>query len=296
MSGLVISGQLSILVIGHMKNIRISLIAAFYKDLTALELIVQSLKEQSYKNFELVVAEDNNDPATRDYLDTVKEIEIIHTTQADQGIQKARSLNNAILASTGDYLVFIDADCIPCKNFLQAHAILAEADKVLIGRRVNLGPRMSNLLRSRKLNIRTIERYYLFFLPLLLLDSATHIDQGLTFNPQGWFYHKVIAKRKKSNLSLLGCNYSCFRKDMVEIDGYDENYGETAVADDTDLQWRFSLLGLKMKSCKMAANVYHLHHGRSHRTTTADVELAMMESRKKAGDYHAHTGLKSHQT
>lgn len=279
-----------------MKNIRISLIAAFYKDLTALELIINSLKKQNYNNFELIVAEDNDDPATREFLSTIKNIDIIHTSQADNGNQKARSINNAILASTGDYLVFIDADCIPCKNFLQANASLAEAGKVLSGRRVNLGPRISHLLRSRKLNIRTIEHYYLFFAPLLLLDGATHIDQGLYFNPQGWFYQNVIAKRKRSNLGLLGCNYSCFRKDMVEIDGYDECYGGTAVADDTDLQWRFVKLGLKMKSCKMAANVYHLHHGDGHRTPTTPVEVALMESRKAAGDYHAHTGLKSHQS
>jgi cellulose synthase/poly-beta-1,6-N-acetylglucosamine synthase-like glycosyltransferase len=281
--------------IEYMKNIRISLIAAFYKDLTALGLIIDSLKKQNYNNFELIVAEDNDTPATREFLGTIKDIDIIHTSQPDQGIQKARSLNNAILACTGDYLVFIDADCILCKNFLQAHASLAETGKVLSGRRVNLGPRMSNLLRSRKLNIQTIERHYLLFAPLLLLDRSTHIDQGLTFNPQGWFYQQVIAKRKKSNLSLLGCNYSCFKKDMIEIDGYDECYGETAVADDTDLQWRFALLGVKMKSCKMAANVYHLHHGRSHRIMSSDKEVALMKARKQAGDYHALIGLKSHQ-
>ncbi len=165
-----------------MKNIRISLVAAFYKDLTALALIIDSLRVQNYNNFELIVAEDNDAPATRDFLGGIKDIDIIHTSQADNGNQKARSLNNAILASTGDYLVFIDADCIPCKNLLQAHASLAEAGNVLSGRRVNLGPRMSNLLRSRKLNIRTIEHYYLFFATPLLLDGATHIDQGLNFN------------------------------------------------------------------------------------------------------------------
>ena len=278
-----------------MKNIRISLIAAFYKDLTALELIVDALKKQNHKNFELVVAEDNNDPATAEFLETIKDIDIIHTTQADQGIQKARSLNNAILASTGDYLIFIDGDCIPCKGFLHAHASLAHPGTVLTGRRVNLGPRMSGLLRSKKLNTRIIEGFLLLFAPLLLLDGATHIDQGLSLDPQGWLYNNVIAKRKKSNLSLLGCNYSCFRKDMIEIDGYDECYGETAVADDTDLQWRFALLGVKMKSCKMAANVYHLHHGRSHRIMNADKEVALMKARKQAGDYHALIGLKSHQ-
>ena len=51
-----------------------------------------------------------------------------------------------------------------------------------------------------------------------------------------------------------------------------------------------------MKPCKMAANVYHLHHGRRHRATNATIEIALMEPRKKAGDYQAHTGLKPQHT
>jgi len=277
-----------------MKDIRISLIAAFYKDLTALRLIIDALRDQEYDNFELIVAEDNDDPATKEFLQGIDDIDIVHTTQADKGIRKARSINNAILASTGDYLIFIDGDCIPHKNFLRSHAALAESGTVLTGRRVNLGPRFSRWLRQDSISIRTIERFYLLLAPLLQFDGGSHIDQGIALGPEGWLYRNFISKRRKSNLSLLGCNYSCWKKDMVEIDGYDECYGETALADDTDLQWRFALYGLKTKSCKMAANVYHLHHGRSHRTTTAPVEIAMMEARKEAGDYHADTGLKSH--
>jgi glycosyltransferase involved in cell wall biosynthesis len=42
----------------------ISLIIAVYKHLEFLELILQSLDKQSFKNFEIIIAEDNNDPHT----------------------------------------------------------------------------------------------------------------------------------------------------------------------------------------------------------------------------------------
>ena len=276
------------------EDLRISLIVAFYKDLEALDLIISALKQQSYRNFEIVVAEDNDAAATRDYLDSVEGLDILHTSQPDNGIQKARSLNNAILASTGDYLVFIDGDCVPHRHFLRSHAWLAKPGSMLTGRRVNLGPTISRALRKHWLGGLVFQRLYLLLTPLLALDRATHIAQGLFFDTDGWFYRNVIAKRKKTNLSLLGCNYSCYKADMVEIGGYDECYGETALADDTDLQWRFALLGLSTRSCKMAAIVYHLYHA-SFRMTTAPKEIAYMEQRKAAGDYHADTGLETHQ-
>ena len=38
---------------------QVSLIVAVYKDIEALSLIVKALKLQTYKNFELIIAEDN---------------------------------------------------------------------------------------------------------------------------------------------------------------------------------------------------------------------------------------------
>ena len=38
-----------------------SLIIAVYKDVQALGLIIESLKNQSYKNFEVIIAEDGQD-------------------------------------------------------------------------------------------------------------------------------------------------------------------------------------------------------------------------------------------
>jgi len=277
--------------------VRISLIAAFYKDIEALQLIIEALRTQDYQNFELIVAEDNNDPAISAFLDSVTDIDILHTSQKDDGIRKARSVNNAIIKSTGDYLIFIDADCIPYHSFISSHAKLAERQCALSGRRVNLGPRFSALLRKNKLKARTLEKYFLLLTPLLMADGASHLTQGISLNAKGFIYRNFIARRKKSNVSLLGCNFSCFKNDMLAIDGFDELYlGESCLADDTDLNWRFAAYDLKLKSCKITANVFHLYHGnRPHRPINSMAELSKMEQRKKKNNYTAEIGISSHE-
>ena len=274
---------------------RVSLITAFYKDIEALDLIVKSLQQQDYKDFELVIAEDSNAPETAEYVSGITGIDVKHTTQEDLGIRKARSVNNAILASDGEYLIFIDGDCIPYHDFISSHVKLAEHGKVLSGRRVNLGPEMSAKLRNGTLRANDLEKNFLLFFPKMLSDHATHIGQGLNFSADGFIYKSILKKRKRSNTSLLGCNYSCYRDDMYNIDGYDEAYGDTSVADDMDLEWRFNAYGLEMKSCKQVANVFHLHH--EVRTCGRDTapEVTRMLERKEQGNYKAITGITSHQ-
>jgi len=277
-----------------MPNLKASLIIAFYKDLEALGLILDTLRHQTYKKFEVVVAEDDDTPETKAFLSEYNDLEIIHVSHPDIGRTKPVAQNNAILAATGDYLIFIDGDCIPYSTFIESHVTLAETGKVLSGRRVNLGPKFSARLRKKTLSPLTLEKLYLIYYPLLVLDSASHIEQGIFLNPTGGLFS--LRQKRKSNLSMLGCNFSCFKSDMLEINGFDESYGESAVPDDTDLQWRFEALGLQMKSCKLAANIFHLHHYRAPERYLSRMtpELERMLARKKTGNYKAQQGLDSH--
>lgn len=277
---------------------RISLIVAYYKDIESLKLIINSVRLQNYSNFELIVAEDDNSPDIKEYLSSITDIDILHTTQDDNGIQKARSQNNAIIKSTGDYLIFIDGDCIPYTTFISSHAALATEGYILSGRRVNLGMRSSALLRNGTISASTLERYFIPSSPLLMLDGGTHLGQGIHFEPSGHIYKNYISRRKRSNTSLLGCNFSCFKSDITAINGFDESYGATPLADDTDIQWRFEACGLKLKTCKMAANIFHLYHKQKSSGTPEKEGLLMykrMDEKRSAGDYIATTGIAEHE-
>lgn len=273
---------------------RISLIIAVYKDIEALSLIIEALKKQNYPDLEIVVAEDNNDIKMAEYIRSINDLDVKHTSQEDRGIRKARSQNNAILKSTGEYLIFIDGDCIPYTNFINAHAKLAKEGFVLSGRRVNLGPETSKKIRQKTIKADSLESNYLFKSLRLLKDGSTHTAQGIYINPDSWLYRNTVAKRKKSNLNILGCNFSCYKKDLLAIDGFDESYGETAVPDDTDLQWRLEAVGRRLKTCKLAANQFHLHHSRHHQVRDVSDMVQKMHRRKEAGNYIAEIGLSSH--
>lgn len=271
---------------------KVSVIIAVYKDVQSLSLIITALKRQTYKNFEVIIAEDGENHQMREYIASISDLDVKHTTQEDIGVRKARSQNNGIIASSGEYLIFIDGDCVPYTTFVDAHVALAERGVVRSGRRLNLPEDLSLQMRSEKMEPLELEKSLWKYAPKLLLDKEARFKQGLYFNPKGWLYRNLIDRKNRSS-AILGCNFSCFRDDMIAINGFDESYGETAVSDDMDLDWRFRAYGLKLRSCKNAANVMHLYH-KAHDRGDASAQVTLMRERETKGLYRCEMGMNSH--
>ena len=242
---------------------KVSIIIAFYKDLEALELILEALGRQTYSHIEVVIAEDNNDPETAVMVSRFKgSLDIKHNSHKDIGRTKAAAQNKAICAAKGEYLIFIDGDCVPYSTFVEGHVALSAKKKVLSGRRVNVDTALSIKMRKHQLKTSSFEKNYLFYvLTDLIWRKKTHYEQGFYVKPNGAVYNKFIAKKKR-NVQILGCNFSCFKEDFIAINGFDESYGLSILGDDTDLNWRFVDYGASIISCKNVANVFHLDHKR----------------------------------
>ena len=91
----------------------ISLIISFYKRLNFLELIHQSIDRQSYKDFEVILAEDNNDPETVEFIIKARmkyNFAIQQISQEDIGFRNTRILNRTVLTAKGGRHVIIDGD------------------------------------------------------------------------------------------------------------------------------------------------------------------------------------------
>ncbi len=269
---------------------KVSVIVSVYKDVEALALIIEALKRQTYTNFEVVIVEDGESKEMKKYIDTLEGISFKHTTQKDMGVRKARSQNNGILASSGEYLIFIDGDCIPYSTFIDGHAFLAKEKRVLSGRRVNLPATLSKEVRNGTISSYAIEKsFYKYF--TLLLDKSVRYKQGIYLNPRGLFY-QLVAQRQIST-SILGCNFSCFKKDILDINGFDESYGGTAVSDDMDLEWRFLAAGYEVISCKNVANMFHLDH-KANARPEATQQVQKMNKRKEKNQFICSEGLNTH--
>ncbi len=271
---------------------RVSIIVAVYRDIEALRLIVGSLKCQTYKNFEVIIVEDGCFNEMGKYIASIEDLDIKHTTQEDLGVRKARSQNNGIVASSGEYLIFIDGDCPLYCTFIESHVKLAQRGSVLSGRRLNLNQDLTDKLRSGIVKSIDIEKHLLSKYLYLAFDKDTRFEQGIKLNPDGYIYRNFIASRER-NTSILGCNFSCYRDNMIEINGFDESYGETSISDDMDLDWRFRAFGLKLKSCKNVANMFHLLH-KAHDRGDPTTQLSLMRQREMEGKFICEVGLNGH--
>lgn len=277
----------------RLESMKVSVIVAVYKDIQSLNLIMEALKKQTYKNFEVIVAEDNNSREMAEYIKTVEGLEILHTSQEDSGVRKSRSQNNAIMTSTGEYLIFIDGDIIPYSTFIEGHVALASKSAVLAGRRVNLPENMTKKLRSGEISSYTLERFYWVFALYFMFDKNSRFEQGIYLSPNGLFYKLFIAKRLR-NTSLIGCNFSCFKESMVAINGFDESFGESSLPDDVDLDWRFRAYGLTLKSCKNSANTFHLFHKKQNNPTSSE-QREKFEKNKADNKFKTESGLNLHE-
>lgn len=271
---------------------KVSLIIAVYKNIKYLELIIETLKYQTYKNFEVVIVEDGSCSQMKEYISSIRDLDIKHTTQEDLGVRKARSQNNGIIASAGEYLIFIDGDCLLYSNFIEGHINLSENGYVLSGRRLNIPEVLTNKLLGKRIQAYDIEKNLLTKYLYMAFNKETRFEQGIYLKPGSWIY-KILAKKTR-NTAILGCNFSCWKKDIVALNGFDESYGETAIPDDMDWDWRFTAYGLKIRSCKNVANMFHLKH-KIHDRGDASNQLQNMRIKMNNNQYVCKIGLNTHE-
>lgn len=76
---------------------------------------IESVLAQTYRNFEIIVADDGSTDETSDVVSRFSEVRYIY--QANQGIAAAR--NAGVRSSQGHFLVFLDADDLLLPNALE---------------------------------------------------------------------------------------------------------------------------------------------------------------------------------
>src|SRR5690349_4398794 len=120
----------------------ISVIVTTYNRPDALEAVLAALAQQTDRGFEVVVADDGSCPATGALVEDLRlrlgGLSLRHVWQPHRGFRAAEIRNRAILASQGEYCIFLDGDCIAPSTFISSHRRLAEPSWFVTGNRVLL--------------------------------------------------------------------------------------------------------------------------------------------------------------
>lgn len=268
--------------------INASVIISVYKDIEALHGILLSLEKQSRHDFEIIVTEDGEFPELANFLahqtDTTKPL--IHLTQPDTGFRKTRAVNRGVAAARSPYVIFIDGDCIVHPEFVAMHLAHAERGRICTGRKVNLGPGVSKLVRRFPWLISLLVNKLSF----ISLAIPLHIDKIRNFETGigGKLMHHFARNRY---LGIMGCNFSCYKEDILKINGYNEELPGIGGEDD-DLEWRFNGLGMFTKSIKFLAPVYHLYH--DSRRQDYNINIAIMNENKSKKQFVSLKGIQQH--
>lgn len=235
-----------------------TIIISVYKNVKALKLVLESILNQSHQVDEIIVSEDGNSEEMKNFISTLKIPNLIHLSQEDLGWRKNIALNNSIRQASSEYLIFIDGDVVLHPRFIEGHIYCSQPKRVCAGKRVELGPGYSQKLIENSIAIETLANSFIRRIISLHKDKVRHYEDGIYINPKGYLYNKIV--QKKNINYLIGCNFSCYKKDIESINGFNEDYKHPAIGEDVDINWRFRADGTEVISCRNIANVYHLWH------------------------------------
>lgn len=235
-----------------------SVILAFYNKIDFLKLVLPSLEIQTYKNFELIICDDGSreDVLTQcDELFQKSRLSITHLWQPDQGFRKNRILNEGIRTSHSDYLIFIDGDCVLHPHFVEEHVLHQKERTVLSGRRVDLTAWISKKLSADKILNGYLQKNYWWIFWSLLALKDNNAPKGI-YLKNTWIRRWVNQKPR----GLVGCNFSIFKKDLLDINGFDERYEGPGLGEDTDIELRLRRNDIQVEPFTHTAIQYHLYH------------------------------------
>jgi len=238
-----------------MQNPKISVIVSTYNWPEALSLVLQALNQQSYTDFEVLVADDGSTEETRHTIEALQpsyQQKLRHIWHEDKGFRLSAIRNRAIQHAEGEYLIFLDGDCIPRTNFVEAHAALAEPNKFVTGNRVLLSKPFTNKVLSEQTPIHYDN----------LVQWMTHRWRGdinrllpLLSLPLNWWRDRNYNQWKRA----IGCNIAAWKKDLIKINGFDEDFIGWGY-EDSDLVLRLIHSSVYRKEGRYATGVLHLWH------------------------------------
>ena len=236
----------------------LTLVIAVYNKPEILRLVLAACVRQSFSAYEIIVADDGSGKAIREVVEEAKKawaLPITHLWHEDRGWRKNTMLNNAIRASTTGYLVFIDGDCLPSRDFLRDHWAEREAGKVLLGRRVETSQRWADALTPEMVSSGAFEKYHWADWMDGLRGDALRLEDGIRLPSR--MLRKMLLRNVRG---MLGSNFSVGQDALEKINGFDELYNGPGCGEDSDPQFRLGLIGVTGKPLRNLAIQYHIHH------------------------------------
>ncbi len=236
-----------------------SVIITTYNAEDWLRKVLIGFSVQSEADFEIVIADDGSTDKTKSILDeftSAFKYPIRHIWHADEGFQKSKILNRAILECESDYLIFTDGDCIPRADFISVHLQQKSPSYFLSGGYFKLPMDISIAIDSDSITSQKC------FTINWLRKNGLKTSFKLTKLTQNKIFAKFMNWVTPTKKSWNGHNSSGFKDDILRVNGFNHEmkYGGL----DRELGERLFNVGMLSKQIRYSAICLHLDHARGY--------------------------------
>lgn len=238
----------------------VSVIISTYNQPRWLDLVLYSYRKQSFKDFEIIIADDGSDEETasviKPYIEA-SDILVHHIWQKDQGFRKTKILNKAILESKAQYLIFTDGDCIARQDFVSLHWDHRKVKTALSGGYVKLSKEVSQTITKEVISNQSC------------FDRTWLLNHG---QKNSFKLNKLTKSRTKAAIlnsitttkaTFDGMNVSCWKEDILAVRGFDERMGYGG--EDREVGERMMNNGVKFRQFRYGSSCLHLYHERPYK-------------------------------
>ena len=242
--------------------IQASVIVTTYNKPQALELVLYGLSKQVIAPHEIIIADDGSKNETRELVQqwaSKIDTPIIHVWHEDEGNRKPLICDKAVAQAKGNHLIFLDGDSIPHSLWVHDHLQAVRDNTVLCGRRVRLGPEI-----SQQLTLKFIEQYGLEGCSVKLIQSVLRNDTKRY--PLGIRLPSLIARCLHfKERRLMGVNFSLPKELYEKAGGYPNSNDHSFSSlgrprEDAKLEIKLLSVGARRYPLLNRAIVYHIYH------------------------------------
>jgi glycosyltransferase involved in cell wall biosynthesis len=228
----------------------IALLVSTYQRPYHLRRVLLSIAlQQAAGDMEVVITDDGSRDDTPSVVaDFARSVQfpVRFTTHAHEAFQLARCRNEGVAASTAQYLLFLDGDCLIPPDHVAIHLRERRRGWVHAGYCVRFNQQLTEQITEEVV----ARGDFLRWVPPDELRNLRSLDR------KARLYNLL---RHPTKPKLFGGNIGIWRSDYLRVNGYNEDFVGWGCEDD-DLRLRLRQAGVRIRSILRWTRTYHLWH------------------------------------
>jgi len=102
-----------------MEKPKISVIIPVHNGERTLRLCLESVMNQGYKNYEIIIVDNNSDDRTKNIIDEFRKKDVLVKYVFEKKIGRGNARNSGIRLAKGEIIVMTDSDCVVPKDWIE---------------------------------------------------------------------------------------------------------------------------------------------------------------------------------